>query len=86
MKVDLYTKVVLTVIAVSLLWIGAKEVVSPLSADNATRVVVCDEVNPLSCAKVTKSGALSVDNSSDLLRPAHAAELSGKGARLDKDS
>ena len=56
MKIDLYTKTVLTVIAISLSIIATNNIIKPADADNhIQRIAICDDKGQaLMCSRVLK--------------------------------
>ena len=69
MKIDLYTRFILTVIAVSLIWIGVQGSVKNAVAQNPSvvtidnkllRVAICNEKNTR-CADIAFGGKVEVD-------------------------
>ena len=61
MKTDLYTKFVLTVIALALCAIALQQSIAPAYAQsNIQKVVICDLQDSNSCAKVNGRGWLQV--------------------------
>jgi hypothetical protein len=63
MKADLYTKFVLTVIALALSVIAIQQTLTPAYAQsNIQKVVICDPQDNSTCAKVNGRGWLQVIN------------------------
>ena len=69
MKIDLYTNFILTVIAVSLIWIGSQHSISNAIAQSPSvvtidnellKVVICNEKNTR-CADIAYGGKIEVD-------------------------
>lgn len=64
MRIDFYTKAVLTVIAISLAAIASQNLLTPAYAQNngqPVKVIICDPAAPKYCADVSISGALKVE-------------------------
>jgi len=64
MTTDLYTKAVLTVIALSLVTIALQHAIPSTFAQSSERpmkVWLCDPINPNWCADIGKSGGLVVE-------------------------
>lgn len=63
MKTDLYTKFVLTVIAIALASIALQHTIPAAYAQNngqPVKVIICDSVASTLCADVSASGAIKV--------------------------
>jgi|APGre2960657444_1045066.scaffolds.fasta_scaffold10786_6 hypothetical protein len=62
MKSDLYTKFVLTVIALALSTIALQHAIPSAFAqsENIQKVVICDPQNPSLCAEISSRGALKI--------------------------
>ncbi len=67
MKIDLYTRFILTVIAVSLIWIGSQQSLenaiaqeSVFIANQPLKVVICNERGSR-CADIAMGGKVEVD-------------------------
>jgi len=69
MKIDVYTKFILTVIAISLVWIGSQHGLNNAMAQNSSvvtidnellKVVICNEKNTR-CADIAYGGKVEVD-------------------------
>jgi hypothetical protein len=65
---DLYSKIVFTVIAVALTLIAGREIVSSTQAQaqgpTLTRVAICDTGNPNRCVGISEKGWLDVQTHS----------------------
>lgn len=61
MKIDIYTKGVLTVIAAALVAIVVQNGVSTATAQSGiTKVAVCDRLSSITCIDITSSGELKI--------------------------